>query len=87
MKNKVLKQLYIPKCKVEEFRGKIEKLNVSLNGTDKIEYGTDLSKYKYEEVIIFYTTCYGDTVEEAEQECDKFKVLIKESFGVEAQEK
>lgn len=87
MKNKILKQLYIPKCEIEKFRGKIEKLMVALSGSKKVDFATRLDDYEKEEVIIFDAIFYGDTEEEAIKECEKFKELIKASFGEEPKEK
>lgn len=86
MKSKVIKELYIPKCEIEEFRGKIERLMIKLSGSKKVEFSTDLITYQDEEVIVFNAVCYGDSEEEVKQEYEKFKALIHTCFGEEPKE-
>ena len=87
MKNKILKQLYIPKVEIELFKSKMEHLIVALSGSKKVEYSTYLDNYKDEEVIVFNAIIYGDSEEEINKEYEKFKEMIQENFGEEAKEK
>ena len=86
MKNKIVKEIYIPKVEIEKFRGSIEKVIVALRGSNKVDFATRLDDYKKEEVIIFEAVFYGDTEEEATQEYEKFKELVNTSFGEEVKE-
>lgn len=87
MKNKILKQVYIPKVEVEEFKEKIEKVISALNGSNKVDFTTYLDDYQHGEVIVFEAAFYGETEEEMNQEYEKFKKLIKASFAEEPKEK
>lgn len=83
MENKITGVLYIPRISIELFRGNVERLIVLLTGTNKVEFACDL----VDNTILFYTTCYGDSVEEAKETYENFKELIVKSFGVEPKEK